>query len=369
LYRHKRDLDLFPPKSRSEKLIRLWIEYGASASGGVRKSWRKDEMSQFLDSTNKPTILVVDDDRGTVELIQMMLHVRGYRVLVAYSGLEALTLVQEKATKHSFWQPLPIDLILLDIMMPGIDGFKVCQRVKDDPILRYIPVVMVTALENTSDKVAAVEFGADGYITKPFLPEELGSAIKAKLQIKRREEELLRRNIELETIAAVLTAASSTLDPIRVLEASLDALMEHTILSAAAIYLYDESSDQLRRMVQHGTDRPEVVQAQGSLLRNVIDTQQASIQSNVDSAGSDWEGEVPEGVELSTWMGVPLRGGERILGVLEVFAPQTRIFAQDEADMFTVIGNQIGSALENAQLFDHAQTLLSKSYELGATQQ
>ena len=65
-------------------------------------------MSQPLDDINKPTILVVDDDRGTVELIQMMLQVRGYDVLVAYSGLEAIAMIQDRVKQHSFWDSLPM---------------------------------------------------------------------------------------------------------------------------------------------------------------------------------------------------------------------------------------------------------------------
>ena len=324
-------------------------------------------MIQPLEDTDKPTILVVDDDRGTVELIQMMLQVRGYDVLVAYSGLEAIAMIQDNVKQHSFWHTLPIDLILLDIMMPGIDGFKVCQRVKDDPVLKYIPVIMVTALENTSDKVAAVEFGADGYITKPFLPEELGSAIKAKLQIKRREEELLRRNTELETINAVMSAAASTLDPNRVLEASLSALMNHTPLAAAAIYLYDETNDQLKCMTQQGIERPKTLPAEKNIVSDVLHTQQTCIQNDI-SLSQDWEGKVQQDIQLGAWMGIPLRGVERSLGVLEIYDPHPYVFEKYELDMFTTIGDRVGSALENAQLFQHTQTLLSKSYGLGATQ-
>jgi DNA-binding response OmpR family regulator len=330
------------------------------------ENWRKHEMSLPLEDIDKPNILVVDDDRGTVELIQMMLQVRGYNVLVAYSGLEAIAMIQDKVKQHSFWHTLPIDLILLDIMMPGIDGFKVCQRVKDDPVLKYIPVIMVTALENTSDKVAAVEFGADGYITKPFLPEELGSAIKAKLQIKRREEELLRRNTELETVNAVMRAATSTLDPNRVLEASLTALMNHAPLAAAAVYLYDETSDQLKRIIQQRIKRPEILTMKKGIVSDVFRTQQTCIQNDI-SLSKDWQGQAQD-VQLGAWMGIPLRGVERSLGVLEIYDPHPYVFEKYELDMFTTIGYHIGSALENAQLFQHAQTLLTKSYKVGTTQ-
>lgn len=324
-------------------------------------------MSQPREDVSKPTILVVEDDHNTVEMIQMMLQMRGYNVLIAYSGLEAIDMIQDTVKQHSFWHALPIDLILLDVMMPGIDGFKVCQRVKDDPVLKYIPVIMVTARENASDKVAAIEFGADGYITKPFRPEELGSAIKAKLHIKRREEELLRRNIELETINAVMSAAASSLNPDRVLEASLAALMNHTPLAAAAIYLYDETSNCLRRILYQGVERPETLPAEKGMMGDVLRTRQACIQTG-SSLNDEWEGKTLQDTPLGARIGIPLRGVERSLGVLEVYDPHPYDLEKYELDVFTTIGHCIGNALENAQLFRHTQTLLTKSYEVGTAQ-
>lgn len=315
---------------------------------------------------NKPTILIVDDDRGTVELIQMILEIRGYNVLVALTGLEAVDLIQKSTRPRSQWKPLPIDLILLDIMMPGIDGFKVCQHVKNDPLLKYIPVIMVTALENVSDKVAAVEFGADGYITKPFLPEELGAVIKAKLQIKRREEELLRRNAELEMINAVTIAASGTFNPQRVLEKSIARLLAHAPLCAAAVYLIDQSSGQLRRTIQYGIQRPETASLQEGLLAQVVRAQSPKLVSPL-SEQNDLAFEVTGNNQVSVFMGVPLRGVEHALGVLEVYGPEPSSLDEGDRVVFATVGDLIGSALENAQLFQSTQTLLSKSYEVSLT--
>jgi DNA-binding response OmpR family regulator len=198
-------------------------------------------MGPFVVDTRKSHVLVVDDDRGSLELMKMMLETRGYAVTVASSGAKAMSLIAEMLRQQSAWQPMPVDVILLDVMMPEADGFKICQQIKQDPVLRYVPVIMVTALDSSSDKVAAVAFGADGYITKPFLPEELSAACKAKVQIKRREEALLRRVKELEAMNAVAIAAMSTLDAKRVVSDSLTALMDSADVPAAAIYRYDET--------------------------------------------------------------------------------------------------------------------------------
>jgi DNA-binding response OmpR family regulator len=317
-------------------------------------------------SSDKSMILVVDDDRGAVNLLQMMLQVRGYDVTVAYSGTEALALLEPLADQHRSWQPPPIDLILLDIMMPGIDGFKVCQRVKNDPILKYIPVIMVTALASTSDKVAAVEFGADGYIAKPFLPEELSSVIKAKLQIKRREEELLRRNRELETIYAISSAAMSTLDPDRVLQESFAALMAQTDLAAAAIYLYDEATNLLRRAVEQGVSRPQTLSADEDLFAQILHSQQATIVNDLEGDPDLQVKDLGNG-DLAAYMGIPLQGVERSLGILEIYSWRPYAFETRDLELYTTIGHRIGIVLENAQIFQRAQTLLLKSSALSTS--
>ena len=322
-------------------------------------------------SSDKSMILVVDDDRGAVNLLQTMLQVRGYDVTVAYSGTEALALLEPLADQPRSWQPLPIDLILLDIMMPGIDGFKVCQRVKNDPILQHIPVIMVTALASTSDKIAAIEFGADGYIAKPFLPEELGSAIKAKLQIKRREEELLRRNRELEMINAVSSAAMGTLDPVRVLQESFAALMAQTDLAAAAIYLYDEATNSLRRVVEQGISRPQALSADKDLFAQILHSQQATIVNDLQV--SPCKRDLLETCgsrtcdELAAYMGIPLQGVERSLGMLEIYSWRPHALGTRDLELYTTIGRRIGVVLENAQIFQRAQTLLLRSSALSTS--
>ncbi len=313
---------------------------------------------------NKPTVLIVDDDPGTVDLIKMMLEIRGYRVLAALTGLEAVDLIQKVTWPRSRWKPLPIDLILLDIMMPGIDGFKVCQHVKNDPLLKYIPVIMVTALENVADKVAAVEFGADGYITKPFPAEELGAVIKAKLQVKRREEELLRRNAELEMINAVVIAASGTFNPQRVLEKSVAQLLAHAPLCAAAVYLIEQPDDLLRRTIQYGIQRPETASLQEGLLAQIVRTQSPRLIAPLSDQG-DFVFEAQEN-QVQVFMGVPLRGIEHALGVLEIYGTDPSSMSETDRAVFSTVGDLIGSALENAQLFQSTQMLLSKSYEISA---
>ena len=120
----------------------------------------------------KYTVLIVDDDEKNVRLIRLILSKEEYQVVSACSGSEALEMVDEKRP----------DIILLDIMMPGIDGFEVCKRLKADEQTRHLPVIMVTALQEKEDRIRAMEAGADDFITKPIDPDTLLAVISRHLK-------------------------------------------------------------------------------------------------------------------------------------------------------------------------------------------
>lgn len=117
-------------------------------------------------------ILVVDDEAHIGELLNYNLSAAGYRVTVAETGEEALQLIAKE---------LP-DLILLDLMLPGIDGLEVCRRLKANPVTRPVPIIMLTARSEEMDKVVGLELGADDYVTKPFGVRELVARVKAMLR-------------------------------------------------------------------------------------------------------------------------------------------------------------------------------------------
>jgi len=119
-----------------------------------------------------PKILVVDDETYIVELVKFNLEKEGYRVIVAFDGMHALEMVKEE-TPH---------LILLDIMLPGMDGLEVCRTLKQDPNYNTIPIIMLTAKGDEFDTVLGLEMGADDYIKKPFSPREMVARVKARLR-------------------------------------------------------------------------------------------------------------------------------------------------------------------------------------------
>jgi DNA-binding response OmpR family regulator len=120
-------------------------------------------------STKNPTILVVDEDERTQHMLGSMLRLEGYRVITANNGHEALEHLN---------QEMP-DLILLDIMMPEIDGYELCRRIRE---LSQVPIIMLSAKDSEQDTIDGLDAGADDYITKPFLSRELLARIRAALR-------------------------------------------------------------------------------------------------------------------------------------------------------------------------------------------
>ncbi|WP_043614090.1 PleD family two-component system response regulator [Ensifer sp. ZNC0028] len=135
-------------------------------------------------------ILVVDDVPANVKLLEARLVAEYFDVLTASDGYAALALCEKT----------PIDLVLLDIMMPGLDGFEVCERLKANPKTAHIPVVMVTALDQPSDRVRGLKAGADDFLTKPVNDLQLMSRVKSLVRLKNVSDELRLRAQTAQTI-------------------------------------------------------------------------------------------------------------------------------------------------------------------------
>jgi CheY-like chemotaxis protein len=154
------------------------------------------------------TILIVDDEPANVDMLSQELEEEGYHLLTAYDGEEALIKVQEH-------QP---DLILLDVMMPNVDGFTVCRILKGSGKTMLIPVILLTALRAQEDRVRGIDAGADDFISKPFDRDELLAKIRSLLrqkqhrekQEKNLKEQLQSTRKDLEQTRLELAAASET---------------------------------------------------------------------------------------------------------------------------------------------------------------
>jgi len=141
-------------------------------------------------SPKPPRILIVDDIPQNVDLVRSLMRAEGYEVASASNGLEALAQVASA----------PPDLILLDIMMPTLDGYAVCRRLKARHETRLVPIVLITALGDEADKLLGIEAGADDFLTKPFSHAELKARIRSLLKLKTFTDELEHAETMLLTL-------------------------------------------------------------------------------------------------------------------------------------------------------------------------
>lgn len=212
-------------------------------------------------------ILVVDDDEIVARTIDRSLRAGGYRVVVAHSGVEALQI----ARRH------PPDLMVLDVLMPGMDGYEVCHQVREDPILKDLPVLFLTAKGREEDRVAGLRAGADDYLRKPFNLDELYLRVKAILRRTKRDvvqgdssKVLENQNFKLDTRSFQLFGprGSVTLTPVQ-----FD-LLYHLMSHPGQVF----SADRLLQEVwdyPHDTGSPDLVRVHIMNLRNKVEANAA----------------------------------------------------------------------------------------------
>jgi diguanylate cyclase (GGDEF)-like protein/PAS domain S-box-containing protein len=180
----------------------------------------------MIQSTNSQLILIIDDNHTNLEVLSETLNDAGYEVAVAVTGERAIRQIH-----HS-----PPDLILLDIMMPGIDGYETCQIIKNNSAWASIPIIFMTALADTSNKVKGFELGAVDYITKPFQEKEILARVRTHLRLKQTEMHLRQSEAQMESILNSLEEVvwSATLD-----------LSQFTFLNPAVKKIFGCSANEL----------------------------------------------------------------------------------------------------------------------------
>jgi len=294
-----------------------------------------------------PTILIVEDETGIARMIQVLLEARGFSTLVCHAGEEALRRIADRS----------VDLVLLDVMMPGMDGYEVCRRLKADQQWRHIPVVMLTAKDTTRDLVRGLEIGADDYITKPFNTEELIARIQVLLRIRGMSLELMRRNRELHSLNAVAVAVNRSLSPDAILDGALAGIMDNLELAAGLIHLVDPESGCLELRAWRGLGQvphealrslpPGSVWAWEALEREEpLLLPDAKVVEGLDIC--DDGAPHPFGV-------IPLRFQDRKLGVFAVLGQRGQQFSREDVGLLANIGRQVSIALENSRLYTETQ--------------
>jgi two-component system sensor histidine kinase/response regulator len=225
----------------------------------------------------KPTLLIVDDEERNIRLLKALLAPQNYNLREAMNGEEALQRIAEE----------PPDMVLLDVMMPKINGFEVCRRLKQDEKTKTIPVILVTALSEKQHRVQALEAGADDFISKPVDQTELTVRVKSLLRIKSYQDEISDRLLEIAAKNARLLELEKVRD-------GLSHMIVHDLrnpLTAISTYLQLSSLDaenlsesqqkrvdrclffcqELERMIQTLLDISKMEEGKMQLNREAID--------------------------------------------------------------------------------------------------
>jgi DNA-binding response OmpR family regulator len=207
-------------------------------------------------------IMVVDDDEIVARTIERTLRAGGFQVVVVHSGVEAL-----RAARRN-----PPDLMVLDVLMPGLDGYEVCRQVREDPLLKDLPILFLTAKGKEEDRITGLQAGADDYISKPFNLDELYLRVRAILRRTRRFEEsetpalLVVGDYSLDTRSYEITGpqGSTSLTPVQF--DLLYHLMSHPDQVFSPERLLQEVWD-----YPHDTGSPDLVRVHIKNLRSKIE--------------------------------------------------------------------------------------------------
>ena len=286
-----------------------------------------------------------------VELMQSMLALVRCEVQVAYSGDEALALLQQDAADGH-----EIDLILLDIMVPEMDGYEVITRVKADPMLRNTSIIMTTALDSISNKTLGLGLGADDYLTKPFDPQELLARIDAVMRIRRSEQALRRRNQELSALIEINRMVTSSLELDEVLEATMQGIREILQVEAGSLVLVD---DEIGGMVFRRTFSPEqgwitgrTIQPEEGIVGYVIQSGEPKLVNNVER-DPHFSVEVDEemGFTSRSILCVPLEIRDQVIGAIEVINRLNGAFTQQDLELLQAMAASVAVAVDNSNLY------------------
>lgn len=323
---------------------------------------------------NPGRILIVDDEPVGRQVLQGLLANQGYDLLTASNGYAALA----EAAAH-----IP-DLILLDVMMPDMNGFEVCQRLRADPLLADVPIVMVTALDDRESRLRGIEVGADDFISKPVDRIEIQKRVQTILRLDRyrrllhergqrqqAEEEVHRRNRELTLLNHVITAAASTLDVATVLQIALDGLTEAFDLPCACALLLNDDQ-RSATIIAHDAAEPsagpapeastvgatppkagcaptlEMSPALTALLAD--QTAHEFVHAQADPRLTPLHS-LLRACAIETLLLVPIRTHDRLAGCLLLGTPRQQRFASYDFALARSVAATTGQALETAQLY------------------
>ncbi|MBK8026017.1 MAG: response regulator [Chloroflexi bacterium] len=282
----------------------------------------------------KPLVLVVDDEINTTVMLQYIFEREGFRVERVTDGVLAVEAAQT----------LVPDLILLDILLPRMNGFEVLARLKASPITEHIPTILITAnLREPSDVAQGLDLGADDYLQKPFAPQELLARVQSKMRARQLEESLRRRTTELEFLLAASERLGRYLHRDEVLDVALELLRELVKGDHFVVQLIDESA----KLISNVSFSSQSSQPLPEYARSLMEWLQSSQES------STWHGDnrFPSShVRSYNGMSAVIQNSDQILGVITV-ASRDAVYSPEQSRLLVGLGRQVAMALRNAEFY------------------
>ncbi len=302
--------------------------------------------------TATPRILIVEDDPEMLEFMRVMLDQANCQIQVAHSGEQALEILQQEQAAGN-----EIDMVLLDIMMPRMDGYEVIARVKADPDLQNTSFIVTTALDSVSDKTLGLGIGADDYLTKPFDPRELLARIDAVMRIRRSEQALRRRNEELAALVEINRVVTSSLELDEVLEATMRGIRKIMQVETGVLVLLDEETGVLtfRKTLspEHGWVTGQTVPPGEGVVGHVVASGEPMLINDVEREPyfSDEIDQELGGVSPETILCVPLMIHNRVIGAIELVNKLDGQFNEQDLDLLNAMAASVAVAVDNANLY------------------
>lgn len=318
------------------------------------------------------TILIVDDDALVREVLHDFLDSQGYQIGFAQNGYEALDKVAEL---------LP-DLILLDVMMPGMDGFEVCRHLKAHPQWRHIPIILVTALNDKQDMARGIEAGADDFLSKPVNSTELRARARSMLRIKSQYDTLERQRRELEAslhlnqklsqvIAQHLEALEVLHDTGLRLLNNLDIdsvlnLVAQTVLDlipeadGCVIHFLSDDKQQLLPVVFSPENRTKLVHSSlgiEKITAHAIASGQPVYLPDISVATQPLQPQIPN---MRALLVVPLNDAGNPVGTLSAYSRQPGIFEEMHRHVLSILGRQAAVAITKAWFFRNKERTMDE---------
>ncbi len=293
------------------------------------------------------TVLIVDDNEGNRLLLASQLQKAGYHTLLARHGQEGIEIAEKS----------PPDLILLDVLMPGMNGFEVCAHLKRQTQTAFIPIIMVTALREIEYRIRGIEAGADEFLHRPHHREELLVRVRSLIQLKRTRQNLEQERNRLQLLYNISQAINTQLN----LNQMMSDIISNTQTAVGAqkgmVVLLSERGQVTKKIsIRAGSQAvvsdqlaPEVFNK--GLVGWLIRHNRAETIADT-SQDERWITLPDEPEPVGSAIGVPLARADRMVGVLILIHREPNYFQPEHLALLETVGGQLTAAVENAFLFN-----------------